>query len=556
VSPRTTLRDETPELELRDYLRILRRRKRVVAAVVVVVVGATLAFSYLQTPVYRASARVLLQPSASDTLFNQNTGQPLDVNQVQTEIQVVASQPVQNKVRSVLGSAPPISAVPVGQTNVIEIRADNTSASRAAQVANAYANAYIDVRRTQQVNDLLAAATQIKTKVADLQRQIDFLNAQAATAPLDQQASIRSRRDDLVTEQDAFNQKLNETDVESALQSGGAQLVAQATAPSAPIKPRPKRNAAIALVVGLLAGVGLAFLIERHDDSIKSQDDLERAGHGHVPTLGLIPAVSGWKNPEEERVVSLLDPRSPTTEAYRALRTSIQFLGLDHPVRVLQITSPSASEGKTTTLANLGVALASTGRRVVLISSDLRRPRIDKFFGLHDDVGLTSVILGEVPLAAALQRVPDVDGLSILASGPSPPNPSELLGSARAGEVIAALREDFDMVVLDSPPVLPVTDAAVLSALADATLLVATAGKTRRRDFGRAVELLRQVEAPLVGSVLNGVSTASGYGYGYGYYRYEYAQEVANSATGNGSGKADVGHGATGNGSGQKRVLP
>jgi capsular exopolysaccharide synthesis family protein len=550
------LRDETPELELRDYLRILRRRKRVVAAVVVVVVGATLAFSYLQTPVYRASARVLLQSSASDTLFNQNTGQPLDVNQVQTEIQVVASQPVQDKVRSQLGSAPAISAVPVGQTDVIDIRSDSTSAARAAQVANAYANAYIDVRRTQQVDDLLAAATQIKAKIADLQKQIDLLNAEAAKAPPDQVASIGSRRDDLVTQQDAFNQKLNETDVESALQSGGAQLVAQATAPGTPIKPRPRRNGAIALVVGLLAGIGLAFLIERHDDSIKSQDDLERAGHGHVATLGLIPAVSGWKNPDEERVVSLLDPRSPTTEAYRALRTSIQFLGLDHPVHVLQITSPSASEGKTTTLANLGVALASTGRRVVLISSDLRRPRIDKFFGLHDDVGLTSVILGEVPLTAALQRVPDVDGLSILASGPSPPNPSELLGSARAAEVIAALRDDFDMVLLDSPPVLPVTDAAVLSAQADATLLVATAGKTRRRDFGRAVELLRQVEAPLVGCVLNGVSTASGYGYGYGYYRYEYAADGGRAASGNGSSHADVGAGATGNGSGHKRVQP
>jgi capsular exopolysaccharide synthesis family protein len=533
----------------------LRRRKRVIALAVVVVVGVTLVFSYLQTPVYRASAKVLLQPSASDALFNPNTGQPTDVNQVQTEIQVVASQPVQDKVRSQLGTAPAISAVPVGQTNVMEVRADSTSAAQAAKVANAYANAYIDVRRTQQVNDLLAAATQIKAKVADLQRQIDFLDGQASKAPPDQQASILSERDGLVTQQEAFNQKLNETDVESALQSGGAQLVAPATVPGTPIKPRPRRDGAIALVVGLLLGIGLAFLIERHDDSIKSQDDLERAGHGHVTTLGLIPAVSGWKNPEEERVVSLLDPRSPTTEAYRALRTSIQFLGLDHPVHVLQITSPSASEGKTTTLANLGVALASTGRRVVLISSDLRRPRIDRFFGLngnHDNLGLTSVILGEVPLAAALQRVPNVDGLSILASGPSPPNPSELLGSARAAEVIAALRDDFDMVLLDSPPVLPVTDAAVLSAQADATLLVATAGKTRRRDFGRAVELLRQVEAPLVGSVLNGVSTASGYGYGYGYYRYEYAEDGARAATRN--GHAGVGAGATGNGSGHNRV--
>jgi receptor protein-tyrosine kinase len=244
------------------------------------------------------------------------------------------------------------------------------------------------------------------------------------------------------------------------------------------------------------------------------------------------------------------------TEAYRALRTAIQFLGLDHPLRVLQITSPSASEGKTTTMANLGVALASTGRRVVLISSDLRRPRIDRFFGLSDDVGLTSVILGDVPLSAAVQRVPDVDGLFVLAAGPLPPNPSELLGSTHAEELFVALRAEFDMVLLDSPPVLPVTDAAVLSAYADATLLVATARKTRRRDFGRAVELLRQVEAPLVGSVLNGVTSEGGYGYGYGYYRYEPSEKVGNGATGNGSSHADAGRGAAGNGSGHQPVAP
>jgi capsular exopolysaccharide synthesis family protein len=501
-----------------------------------------------------------LQPTASESLFNPNTGQPNSVNEVQTEIQVVASQPVQDKVRSQLGNAPAISVVPVGQTNVIAIRADDTSAARAAVVANAYANAYIDVRRTQTVNDLLAAATQIQAKVADLQKQIDALNAQVDKAPPDQRAAVEatigSQRDGLLNQQVAFKEKLNETQVESALQSGGAQLVAPASTPSAPIKPRPRRNAAVALVVGLLAGIGLAFLFEHHDDSIKSQDDLERAGHGQVATLGLIPAVSGWKNPDEARVVSLIDPRSPTTEAYRALRTSIQFLGLDHPVHVLQITSPSASEGKTTTMANLGVAMASTGRRVVLISSDLRRPRIDRFFGLTDDVGLTSVILGDVSLSAALQRVPDVDGLSVLAAGPLPPNPSELLGSTHAGEVFAALRADFDMVLLDSPPVLPVTDAAVLSAYADATLLVATARKTRRRDFGRAVELLRQVEAPLVGSVLNGVSAGRGYGYGYGYYRYDHAEGVGRGATGNGSTHADAGRGATGNGSSRKPVRP
>jgi receptor protein-tyrosine kinase len=304
------------------------------------------------------------------------------------------------------------------------------------------------------------------------------------------------------------------------------------------VSPRPRRNAAIALVVGVVFGVGLAFLFEYLDDSIKSKSDLERAGRGALPTLGLIPAVSGWKDRDEARVASVVDPKSPAAEAYRALRTSIQFLGLDHKVHAVQITSPTASEGKTTTLANLGVALASAGQRVVISCSDLRRPRIHEFFGLDNAVGLTSVILGEVPLSAAVQRVPDVENLYILASGPLPPNPSELLSSDHAADVLAALRAEYDMVLLDSPPVLPVTDAAVLSSRVDATLLVATAGMTTRRSVSRAVELLHQVEAPLVGSVLNGVKDEGGYGYGYGYYYRHYAPSPSRSeASPNGSSR-------------------
>jgi polysaccharide biosynthesis transport protein len=540
-----TPHDEAPEQELRDYLHVLRRRKAVIALGIIVVVGAALVASYLQTPVYRASAELLLQPLTSETLFNPSTGQPTSLNEVSTEIQIVESRPVQDKVRSLLGAAPAISVGPVGQTNVISVSAESTIPGQAAAVANAYANAYIDFRRTQTVNDLLAAAAQIQTKVTDLQKQIDPLNAQVNSAPPLQRAAVEAtvapQRDSLLTQQEAFKQKLSETQVASALQSGGAQLVTPAVAATAPIKPRPRRNALIALAVGLMFGIGLAFLFEYLDDSIKSKDDLERAAHGHLPTVGLIPAVSGWKDRDEARVVSLVDPTSPAAEAYRALRTSLQFLGLDHPVQVLQVTSPSASEGKTTTLANLGVSLASAGRRVVISCSDLRRPRIHEFFGLSNTTGLTSVILGDVPLSDALQRVPDVEGLYLLASGPLPPNPSELLSSARAGEVLASMRAEFDMVLLDSPPVLPVTDAAVLSTRADAILLVATAGTTTRREFSRAVELLRQIEAPLVGSVLNGVTGERGYGYSYGYYRYSGdAGEAANGSAGNGARRQPV----------------
>jgi receptor protein-tyrosine kinase len=547
VAAGLTTEDEVHQPELRDYLNVLRRRRAVVALGVFVVVAGALVASLLQTPVYRASAEVLLQPPTSATLFDPNTGQPTSPAEISTAIQVVGSRPVQDLVQKQIGAAPPISANQIGQTNVISISADSTIPAQAATVANAYANNYIDFRRTQDVNDLLAAAAQIQGKVSDLQKQIDALNAQIANAsPLDRdsvRANVAPELDSLLTEQVAFKQKLNETQVSSALQNGGAQLATPAVATSTPIKPRTRRTLVVAVVVGLLFGIGLAFLFEHLDDSIKTKDDLDRAVRGLVPTVALIPAVPGWKDRDEPKVVSLIDPTSSTAEAYRSLRTALLFLGLDRPVQVLQITSPSASEGKTTTLANLGVSLASAGRRVVISCADLRRPRVHEFFGLTNDVGLTSVVVGDVPLREAIQPVPDIEGLSVLASGPVPPNPSELLSSARVADVLATLREDFDMILLDSPPVLPVTDAAVLARRADALLLVATSGATTRRELSRAVEVLRQVDAPLVGTVLNGVRAADGrgYGYGYGYYRYGgYAAEGSNGKSGNGARRHPV----------------
>ncbi len=185
------------------------------------------------------------------------------------------------------------------------------------------------------------------------------------------------------------------------------------------------------------------------------------------------------------------------------------------------MTSPNASEGKTTTLANLAVALSQAGQTVAILSCDLRRPRIHEYFGLSNAVGFTSVLLGETPLSAALQRVPNLPRLLLLASGGLPPNPSELLSSRRTAEVFAALREKVNIVLVDSPPVLPVTDAAVLSARVDGTLMVAMAGQTNSKDVVRALETLRNVDTTVVGAVLNGATAESGYGYGAGYYAEE-----------------------------------
>jgi capsular exopolysaccharide synthesis family protein len=220
---------------------------------------------------------------------------------------------------------------------------------------------------------------------------------------------------------------------------------------------------------------------------------------------------------EIKDLISEVLPHSAAAEAYRSLRTSVQFLTLDQPVRILQVTSPRTSEGKTTTVANLAVTLAAAGQRVIVVDCDLRRPRQHDIFGLPNEVGLTSVLLGRAPMSDALQAVPDRENLFLLASGARTANPAELLSSSRTREVFTALERMGDLVIVDCPPVLPVTDAVIISGRVDASLLVVCAGLTSAKDLARALEVLGQVDAPVRGGILNAVNFNTGYRYQYPY---------------------------------------
>lgn len=514
---------DATQVELRDYVRLFARRKWTVFIALGVVMGTSLGVSFLKTPIYQGTAQILLQARSTDSLFDPQTGARTDPNRaIQTEIQVLKSEPVKTAVREKLGVAPKISAAPVAQTDVIQVKARSTRPDRAALVANTYAQSYIDFRRRQAVNDLLEAGQEVQAKVISLQADIDRLSSQIAVADprarAEAEARVRPQLDTLVAQQSLFKQRLDELQVDAALKTGGAQLVTPASVPDDPVEPRPKRTAVLAFVVGSLFALGLAFLFDHLDDSIKTKDELE-AVSGGLPVLGLIPSISNWKDRRQSMLISAADPGSPAAEAYRSLRTSVQFLGLDRPVEVLLVTSPNASEGKTTTLSNLAISLARAGQQVIVVCCDLRRPRLHQFFGVSNAVGFTSVLLGEVPLSAALKRIRDEDYLRVLASGPLPPNPSELLSSPRVAELVQALRRQADVVLFDAPPVLPVTDAAVLSTQCDAALLVTTANVTTKKQVGRAIEVLQQVDARIVGTVLNGVTADASYGYGDQYYQ-------------------------------------
>lgn len=535
------------DLGLRDYIRTLRRRKFTIFVSVFVGGALALSLAYFQTPRYAAVAKVLLRSQTSSSMSSTDAVPTDPARAVDTEIEVIKTEPVQDLVRKKLGSAPPASVESIGQTDLIAIRAESTRPELAAAAANAYADSYIEFRRKQTIDNLLATTQQLETKIADLQKQIDENNSQLDRAPVctDPKAdaaacAVRSNieqnvtqlRTSLSSQQAALRVRLDALQVDKALSNGGAQVVTPASTPSAPFVPTPRRNAMLGALLGLMIGVGLAFLLEHLNESVMGQEDFERALPG-IPVVGLVPLVADWKSREDTQLVSIKEPTSPAAEAYRILRTSIQFLGLDRELHLVQITSAGAQEGKSTTLANLAVAFAGSGLRTVAVCCDLRRPRLHKFFNMSNEIGFTSVLCGDAPLAEALQPVPGQDRLFLLASGPIPPNPAEVLSSPRTTKLLKNIAAYADVVLIDSPPVLPVTDALVLSQQVDSTVLVSAAGVTTRKAVHRAAEMLKRVEAPVIGAVLNGVSQESGYGeYSYRYY----TAPVVLTSNGNGDG--------------------
>ena len=294
-------------------------------------------------------------------------------------------------------------------------------------------------------------------------------------------------------------------------------VVDRATLPEEPTSPNIPRTLALALLLGLLIGVGAALLRETLDTSVRTSDELEK--ETEAPVLGSIPYDSAASKSPLVTQIGLLAPR---TEAFRVLRTNLQFVDVDATRKTLVVTSSLPEEGKTTTAINLSLTLAIAQHRVLLIEGDLRRPRVADYMGLPATVGLTSVMIGRSSLAEAVQQTSN-SFLDVLTSGPIPPNPAELLQSQAMSDMLSELRASYDIVLIDAPPLLPITDAALLASQADGAILVVRSKKTTRDQVKRAVDRLQGVDARLLGTVLTMTPVRSqeggwsGYGYGYGH---------------------------------------
>lgn len=347
-----------------------------------------------------------------------------------------------------------------------------------------------------------------------------------------------------------YMQRQNELKVTSYDNAAGnISMVEEARVPRAPIGPARARNIVIALMLSLGVGVGLAFLLDYLDDTLKSVEDVDR--HLHLPTLALIPAPREQRRilgrgpavPEPGTATALAlidDVRSPVAEAYRHLRTSLLLSSAGQPPRTILVTSSQPSEGKTTTAVNIATMLAQTGAEVLVLDCDLRRPRVHAHFGVGNARGVTNYLSGDANVGDIVQSSDRLPNLKVITSGPVPPNAAELLGSEEMRKLLYVLSENFTHIVIDSPPAISFTDASILSTMVDGVMLVVHGGRSSRAIVRRAKQQLQDVGAHIFGIVLNNVKL-EGMDYYYsgyysGYYSEEEAPEGAEATTAGGGG--------------------
>lgn len=341
---------------------------------------------------------------------------------------------------------------------------------------------------------------------------------------------------------DGLLQKLKEAGISAGLRSSNIRIVDPALVPSFPARPQKARNITLAFLVGLVGGVGLAFLREYLDNTVKSPDDVQNltglpclavvpafANHNGTRSLARIAKQVGVNANDDSRIelISLQQPKSIVAEAFRALRTSLLLSQAEHAPQVILVTSALPREGKTTSAANLAITLAQLGDRTLLMDSDLRKPGVRRALNLPNghghDIGLSSYLAGVVPLHDIIISHQSVPNLDAIPTGPVPPNPADLLSSHRMADAIDDLRQHYKFVVIDSPPIMAATDAVILSALTDGVLLVVWSNETPKEAFSRTRDLLSAVKGRLLGVVLNAVdSGAPDYYYSYRYYPYSY----------------------------------
>lgn len=364
--------------------------------------------------------------------------------------------------------------------------------------------------KVQEQASLQARVSEVKTEILDLQtRSTDF---QALKREVDTNRELY----------DGLLQRMKEVGVVAGITTNNISIVDRGLVPESAYKPNLRKNLTVAIALGLIAGVLLAVLLEHMDDSVKTSEDIEN--HARIPVLGVVPMVPPKDHSVTKEEIPLLAakaPKSPLAEAVRSLRTSLIFSTAESAPKIMHVTSPGPGEGKTTIATNVAITFALAGCKVLVVDADLRIPSIHGVFSLPNSLGLTNYLAGDAKPASIAQPTL-VQRLYAVTSGPLPPNPVELLSSAKMLDLLSLASERFDYVVVDGPPVLGLADALVLAKVSEGTIFVVDAGRTRFSELEGAVKRLRAAKARILGAVLDRYGR-KGHGYGYGYgYNYDY----------------------------------
>jgi polysaccharide biosynthesis transport protein len=519
--------EDTSGLNLREYAAIVWRHKWLIIVIAVVATVGAYYYANSKTPLYRATTELMYVPpiDTSTTLVNQASDTVYMSLQVQSVPNVIAAPEVEQAAAIALGptratysvSAEVIAsdaATGSNYTNLVEIAAVSTDPRVAARAANAYRDAFIDWRKKYEVESIAKALAAIETQISA------FKTPESQTST--DYSVLVNRRTDL--------------QLRSATATGDFVVLVPASPPRVPFSPKPVRSAMLGLGVGLILGLGLAFLRAQFDTSVRSHREVSEILS--LPILGRIPRITP-ATLKSGPLVALTDSDGAAAEAVRVLRSNLEFFSLDERVRSLLIVSAQKGEGKSLTVANLAITLAMAGKSVVLIDGDLRRPRLHQAFDMRNEVGLSTVLSGQSTLAEALQPytfpglasvggngsqpAPEVFGqpgsprLFILTSGAVPPNPGEMMASRRFETLLEEVHgSPIDYVLVDSPAFLSVGDAAAIAAKVDGLVLVVNIERTSRPEL----EDTREFLAPLPCRKLGVVAVSEKFTGGDYYHRH------------------------------------
>jgi succinoglycan biosynthesis transport protein ExoP len=497
-------------MELGAYLAILSRRKWVIAVTATVTVIIVVIGTLMATPGYEASTtlRVATVASGSSNYADLMYAERL----MNTQVSIATSGPVLKELVQRLGvdKVPQIAVKIIPNTELIQITVSDRDPILTSKAANALAEILVAKGKELYVGGGKPATEILSEQLAQAEEELNEARKDYESlivqSPQDSERATATSQS-IALKEESYGELLDQYEqarVREAMQASVLSVIEPAVPPLAPSKPRKALNIALGAIVGLVGGVGLAFVFENLDTTLYTTEQIEAVTE--LSTLGQIPVARG------RRRITLFNGNSPQAEAFRRLRAHIFALDHGEPPQTLLVTSAQPGEGKSTVVANLALTIAQSDRRVIVVDADLRRPTLHKIFGMTNEIGLSSVLRQEATLDQAVQDS-KTPGVHLLASGPLPPNPTELLGSPQMATLIRQLAGQFDLILLDTPAFLAVTDATVLASVVDGVILVVGRGQSQRKVVQAARRQLADIKASLVGAVVNRAARDSSYDY-------------------------------------------